>query len=130
MGRPFPLCLQVPEDSAMNLTCLQEAQQEYVKLLFSFLAKYSQQVINSIPSPSEKPIHSVSPGDYVLVRSLNPTGKDPRYGPAVQVLLTTGTAVKVKGQPQWIHATQLKVAPPAVHPSTAPGSGSATPKPD
>ncbi|CAJ1066460.1 protein NYNRIN-like [Xyrichtys novacula] len=114
----------------MNLTCLQEAQQENVKLLFSSVAKYSQQVINSIPSPSEKPIHNFSPGNYILVRSLNPTGKDPQYGPGVQVLLTTGTAVKVKGQPQWIHATRLKAAPPAVHPSAAPGSGSATPKPD
>lgn len=39
----------------------------------------------------------------MLVRSLKPTAEEPRHGPPTQVLLVTHTAVKVKGQPQWIH---------------------------
>uniref|UniRef100_A0A3Q1G2G6 Murine leukemia virus integrase C-terminal domain-containing protein n=1 Tax=Acanthochromis polyacanthus TaxID=80966 RepID=A0A3Q1G2G6_9TELE len=96
----------------MDLTQLQELQQNYVKQLFSFVSKYSQQVIDSLPLPTEKLMHNFLPGDYVLVRSLKPNTGEPRYGPPTQVLLVTHTAVKVKGQPQWIYASRIKASPP------------------
>ena len=111
MARPFPLGVQMNARPAEDLTQLQELQQNYVKHLFSFVSKYSQQVIESLPSPADTPTHTFQPGDYVLVRSLKPIEGEPRYGPPTQVLLVTRTAAKVKGQPQWIHATRIKAAP-------------------
>uniref|UniRef100_A0AAQ6ADG3 Murine leukemia virus integrase C-terminal domain-containing protein n=1 Tax=Amphiprion ocellaris TaxID=80972 RepID=A0AAQ6ADG3_AMPOC len=45
-------------------------------------------------------------------KNLKPIAGEPRYGPPTQVLLVTRTAVKVQGQPQWIHASRIKAAPP------------------
>ena len=74
----------------------------------------NQQVTDSLPTPGDQSIHSFKPGDYVLVRSLKTLAQQdqPRFGPPTQVLLVTRTAVKVKGQPQWIHASRLRQAPP------------------
>uniref|UniRef100_A0A3Q3FI14 Murine leukemia virus integrase C-terminal domain-containing protein n=1 Tax=Labrus bergylta TaxID=56723 RepID=A0A3Q3FI14_9LABR len=102
------------EKPAIDLTQLQEIQQTYVKHLFSFVSEYSRQVIESLPSPAETPIHAFQPGDQVLVRSLKPKEGEPRFGPPTQVLLVTRTAVKIKGQPQWIHASRVKAAPQTV----------------
>uniref|UniRef100_A0A8D3CG29 Murine leukemia virus integrase C-terminal domain-containing protein n=1 Tax=Scophthalmus maximus TaxID=52904 RepID=A0A8D3CG29_SCOMX len=95
----------------IDLTQLQELQQNYVQHLFTFLSEYSQQVIDALPSPGQNPLHSFQPGFYVLVRSLKPSQSEPRYGPPNPVLLVTRTAVKVKRQPQWIHASRIKAAP-------------------
>ena len=112
---------------AGDLTQLQDMQQEYVKHLFSFASKYSQQVIDSLPLPAEEPTHTFQPGDYVLIRSLKPKEGEPRYGPPTQILLVTRTAIKVKGQPQWIHATRVKIAPqPVVTPAPTAQSDAAT----
>lgn len=87
-------------------------QHTYVKHLFSFVSKYSQQVVDSLPSPADTATHTFQAGDFVLVRSLKAIEGELRYGPPTQVLLVTRTAIKVKGQPQWIHATRVKAAPP------------------
>uniref|UniRef100_A0A3Q3F8A5 Uncharacterized protein n=1 Tax=Labrus bergylta TaxID=56723 RepID=A0A3Q3F8A5_9LABR len=79
------------EKPAIDLTQLQEIQQTYVKHLFSFVSEYSRQVID-----------------------LKPKEGEPRFGPPTQVLLVTRTAVKIKGQPQWIHASRVKAAPQTV----------------
>lgn len=118
MGRPFPLGVLIKEQVPMDLTQLQEMQQNYVQHLFSFVSKYSKQVIDFLPSPSEESMHTFQPGDYVLVRSLKTTPGEPRYGPPTQVLLVTRTAVKVKGQPQWIHASRIKMAPSRIDENT------------
>ena len=122
MARPFPLGIQIKEAASLDLTQLQELQQNYVKQLFSFVSKYSQQVIDFLPLPAEKPMHNFLPGDYVLVRSLKPVVGEPRYGPPIQVLLVTRTAVKVKGQPQWIHASRIKAAPLSSASTTTPAA--------
>ena len=112
MGRPFNLGILMEENQPVDLTQLQDMQHEYVKQLFSFVSKYMQQVIDALPNPSEDPTHPFKPGDLVLIRSMKATPGEPRYGLPTQVLLTTRTAVKVKGIPQWIHASQVRTAPP------------------
>jgi len=114
MARPFPLGVLMDKTPANDLTLLQETQQNYVKQLWSFVSDNNQQVTDSLPAPGEQSIHSFKPGDYVLVRSLKTLAQQdqPRFGPPTQVLLATRTAVKVKGQPQWIHASRLRQAPP------------------
>lgn len=96
------------EKPAVDLTKLQKIQQDYVKNLYAFVSEYSNQVTEKMLSPAEEATHSFQPGDYVLVRSLGPG--EPRYGPPTQVLLVTRTAVKVKGQQQWIHASRIRAA--------------------
>lgn len=109
-GRPFPVAIKATEVPA-DLTNLQEAQQKYVHDLYDFVAKYLQQVSDASPVLSDRATHPFKPGDLVLVRSLKPTADAPIYGPPVEVLLVTRTAVKVKGTPAWIHASRIKAAP-------------------
>ncbi|XP_067301779.1 uncharacterized protein [Pseudorasbora parva] len=63
-------------------------------------------------SSSEKPTHPFVPGQQVLIKSLKPTKLgEPKYlGPAT-VIAVTRTGVLTDFQPQWIHASRLKVAP-------------------
>ncbi|KAF0023425.1 hypothetical protein F2P81_024055 [Scophthalmus maximus] len=106
--RAIPSRTTVKEKPAVDLTKLQKIQQDYVKNLYAFVSEYSNQVTEKMLSPAEEATHSFQPGDYVLVRSLGPG--EPRYGPPTQVLLVTRTAVKVKGQQQWIHASRIRAA--------------------
>ena len=111
MARPFPLGVLMDKTPANDLTLLHETQQNCVKHLWSFVSEINQQVTDSLPTPGDQSIHNFQPGDYVLVRSLKTLAQQdqPRFGPPTQVLKT---AVKVKGQPQWIHASRLRRAPP------------------
>uniref|UniRef100_A0A8C5CYF6 Murine leukemia virus integrase C-terminal domain-containing protein n=1 Tax=Gadus morhua TaxID=8049 RepID=A0A8C5CYF6_GADMO len=44
--------------------------------------------------------------------SLNPNFLLPRWQGPIQVLLTTRTAVKLQGKPEWIHASRSRPGPP------------------
>ncbi|XP_051977476.1 uncharacterized protein LOC127639463 [Xyrauchen texanus] len=61
---------------------------------------------------SEGPTHPFVPGQSVLIRCLKPTKLgEPNYlGPAT-VIAVTRTGVLTDLQPQWIHASRVKLAP-------------------
>uniref|UniRef100_A0A8C5B974 Murine leukemia virus integrase C-terminal domain-containing protein n=1 Tax=Gadus morhua TaxID=8049 RepID=A0A8C5B974_GADMO len=50
--------------------------------------------------------HSNPPYDMIMLKSLNPNVLLPRWQGPIQVLLTTRTAVKLQGKPEWIHASR------------------------
>ncbi|XP_044151333.1 kelch-like protein 23 [Bufo gargarizans] len=52
--------------------------------------------------------HTLQPGDLVVIKRHVRKGLDPRFDGPFQVLLTTHTAVKVEGKPNWIHASHCK----------------------
>uniref|UniRef100_A0A8I5NHL1 Murine leukemia virus integrase C-terminal domain-containing protein n=1 Tax=Papio anubis TaxID=9555 RepID=A0A8I5NHL1_PAPAN len=62
-------------------------------------------------SPPPTP-HPYQPGDWVLVKRHRQETLEPRWKGPLQVLLTTPTALKVKGIASWIHYTHVKPVDP------------------
>lgn len=80
---------------------------------FNFVASYLQQVADCSALLSDAPALKFIPGDKVWSRDLEISPYAPRFSPPVEVLLVTRTAVKVKGQPAWIHTSRIRAAPEA-----------------
>ncbi|XP_044152626.1 cardiac-enriched FHL2-interacting protein isoform X2 [Bufo gargarizans] len=55
--------------------------------------------------------HSLQPGDWVVVKRHVRKVLEPRFEGPHQVLLTTATAVKLEGKPNWVHASHCKKVP-------------------
>uniref|UniRef100_A0A8C5CR13 Murine leukemia virus integrase C-terminal domain-containing protein n=1 Tax=Gadus morhua TaxID=8049 RepID=A0A8C5CR13_GADMO len=62
--------------------------------------------------PRVNPRYHLKYGDMIMLKSLNPNVLLPRWQGPTQVLLTTRTAVKLQGKPEWIHASRCRPAPP------------------
>ena len=77
------------------------------------LRKYHLYVSDRLPEPSEEPIHPFKEGNFVLIKSLEKVSLSPRWKGLYQVLLTTRTALKVKGRVELIHATRCRLSPQA-----------------
>ncbi|XP_040260788.1 uncharacterized protein LOC120977088 [Bufo bufo] len=52
--------------------------------------------------------HNLQPRDWVVIKRHVRKGLVPRFDGPLQELLTTHTAVKVEGKPNWIHASHCK----------------------
>ncbi|KAG1933982.1 transmembrane protein 161B [Pimephales promelas] len=72
----------------------------------------SRQVKAAAPVPAETALHSIRPGDFVLIKDLRRKHwKAKRWQGPFQVLLTTHTAVKVGERALWIHGTHCRKVP-------------------
>ncbi|KAL7828166.1 hypothetical protein AOLI_G00313180 [Acnodon oligacanthus] len=80
---------------------------QYCVSLHDALSTVSKQVKAALPTPAEGFVHSIKPGDWVLVKDLRrKRWNQARWTGPHQVLLTTYTAVKTegKGNDEWAGA--------------------------
>ncbi|XP_053882488.1 uncharacterized protein LOC128836328 [Malaclemys terrapin pileata] len=66
---------------------------------------------DSQPLLLDTPVHSLQPGDSVLVRTWKDEPLQEKWKGPHTVLLVTHTAAKVKGHKNWIHHSRLKAMP-------------------
>ncbi|XP_069060795.1 SH3 domain-containing kinase-binding protein 1 isoform X3 [Pleurodeles waltl] len=96
---------------------------EYCKVLFPYEAQNEDEltiregdtvlVINKVEAttlpPIQGPGHALKAGDWVVVKKhVRKSCLEPRWKGPFQVILTTTTAVKCAGVPNWIHASHTK----------------------
>ena len=84
----------------------------YCISLSSALSDIRKQVIAALPRPAQTALHSLVPGDYILIKDFRRKHWNQRRwrGP-FQVLLITHTAVKVEERATWVHASHCKKVP-------------------
>ncbi|KAJ1135459.1 hypothetical protein NDU88_001898 [Pleurodeles waltl] len=106
MGRAMRLPV-VPANALVNIT--DDMVMDYCKDLADVIHSFSHQVeANTLP-PITDPGHSLQTGDWMLVKKhVKKLCLEPRWKGPYQVILTTTTAVKCAGVPNWIYASHTK----------------------
>lgn len=95
----------------------------YCSNLTKILAGIRQQVIAALPHPAKTQLHTLQPGDFVLVKNFRrQRWNHERWCGPFQILLTTQTVVKVAERATWIHASHCKKV---LSPPDPPASGPA-----
>ncbi len=85
---------------------------QYYQTLSSALSKVHRQVKDTLPVPTEHPLHDFKPGDYVVVRDLQRKHwRSQKWNGPFYVLLTTHMAVKVLERATWTHASYCRWVP-------------------
>ncbi|KAJ1107907.1 hypothetical protein NDU88_005293 [Pleurodeles waltl] len=106
MGRAMRLPA-VPANALVNIT--DDMVLDYCKGLADVVRSFSHQVgANTLP-PISDPGHTLQAGDWVVVKKhVRKSCLELRWKGPYQVILTTTTAVKCAGVPNWIHASHTK----------------------
>ncbi|KAJ1184845.1 hypothetical protein NDU88_001642 [Pleurodeles waltl] len=114
MGRAMRLPA-VPANALVNIT--DDMVLDYCKGLADVVRSFSQQVEATTLPPIHDPGHNLRAVDWVVVQKhVRKTCLEPPLKGPYQVILTTTTAVKCAGIPNWIHASHTKkVACPLDH---------------
>uniref|UniRef100_A0A452I4P0 Murine leukemia virus integrase C-terminal domain-containing protein n=1 Tax=Gopherus agassizii TaxID=38772 RepID=A0A452I4P0_9SAUR len=63
---------------------------------------------DSQPLPLDAPVHSLPPGDFVLVRTWKDEPFQEKWKGPYLILLVSHTVAKVEGHKSWIHYSRLK----------------------
>ncbi|KAJ1198507.1 hypothetical protein NDU88_002347 [Pleurodeles waltl] len=106
MGRAMRLPA-VPANALVNIT--DDMVLDYCKGLAHVVRSFSHQVEASTLPPISDPGHTLQTGDWVVVKKhVRKLCLEPRRKGPYQVILTTTTAVKCAGIPNWIHASHTK----------------------
>ncbi|KAJ1159610.1 hypothetical protein NDU88_000117 [Pleurodeles waltl] len=104
MGRPARLPA-VPENALVNIT--DDMVLDYCKGLADVVRSFSHQVEATTLPLINDPGHNLKAGDWVFI-NVRKSCLEPRWKGPYQVILTTTTAVKCVGIPNWIHASHTK----------------------
>ncbi|KAJ1166917.1 hypothetical protein NDU88_007313 [Pleurodeles waltl] len=106
MGRAMRLPA-VPANALLNIT--DDMVLDYCKGLADVVRSFSHQVEATTLPPIQGPGHTLKAGDWVVVKKhVRKSCLEPRWKGPFQVILTTTTAVKCTGVPNWIHASHTK----------------------
>ncbi|KAJ1116727.1 hypothetical protein NDU88_004933 [Pleurodeles waltl] len=106
MGRAMGLPA-VPANALVNIT--DDMVLEYCKGLADVVHSFSHQVEATTLPPISDPGHTLKAGDWVVVKKhVRKSCLEPHWKGPYQVILTTTTAVKSAGLPNWIHASHTK----------------------
>ncbi|KAJ1124950.1 hypothetical protein NDU88_003394 [Pleurodeles waltl] len=106
MGRAMRLPA-VPANALLNIT--DDMVLDYCKGLADVVRSFSHQVEATTLPPIQGPGHTLKAGDWVVVKKhVRKSCLEPRWKGPFQVILTTTTAVKCAGVPNWIHASHTK----------------------
>ncbi|KAJ1091214.1 hypothetical protein NDU88_004341 [Pleurodeles waltl] len=94
----------VPANALVNIT--DDMVLDYCKGLADVVCSFSQQVEATTLPPINDPGHTLKAGDWIAVKKhLRKSCLEPLWKGPYQVILTTTTAVKCAGLPNWIHAS-------------------------
>ncbi|KAJ1157648.1 hypothetical protein NDU88_010353 [Pleurodeles waltl] len=106
MGRAMRLPA-VPANALLNIT--DDVVLDYCKGLADVVRSFSHQVEATTLPPIQGPGHALKAGDWVVIKKhVRKSCLEPRWEGPFQVILTTTTAVKCVGVPNWIHASHTK----------------------
>ncbi|KAJ1154095.1 hypothetical protein NDU88_006851 [Pleurodeles waltl] len=105
----------IPTNALVNIT--DGMVLDYCKGLADVVRSFSQQVQGVTLPPIHDPGHNLRTGDWVVIKKhIRKTCLEQRWKGPYQVVLTTTTAVKCAGLPNWIHASHTKrVVSPQEH---------------
>uniref|UniRef100_A0A8C3FVC6 Murine leukemia virus integrase C-terminal domain-containing protein n=1 Tax=Chrysemys picta bellii TaxID=8478 RepID=A0A8C3FVC6_CHRPI len=84
---------------------------QYICSLSAVLCSLHRYTKDLQPLPLDAPIHSLQPGDSVLVRTWKDEPLQEKWKGPHTVLLVSHTAAKVEGHKNWIHHSCLKAVP-------------------
>ncbi|KAJ1181984.1 hypothetical protein NDU88_007183 [Pleurodeles waltl] len=106
MGRAMRLPA-VPANALANIT--DDMVLDYCKGLADVVRSFSHQVEATTLPPIQGPGHALKAGDWVVIKKhVRKSYLELRWKGPFQVILTTTTAVKCAGVPNWIHASHTK----------------------
>ncbi|KAJ1109278.1 hypothetical protein NDU88_006641 [Pleurodeles waltl] len=106
MGRAMRLPA-VPANALLNIT--DDMVLDYCKSLADVVRSFSHQVEATTLPPIQGPGHALKAGDWVVIKKhVRKSCLEPRWKGPFQVILTTTTAVKCAGVPNWIHTSHTK----------------------
>ncbi|CAM4595151.1 unnamed protein product [Lepidochelys kempii] len=84
---------------------------QYMCSLSAVLLSLPRYTKDSQPLPLDSPVHSLQPGDSVLVRTWKDEPLQEKWKGPYTVLLISHTVAKIEGHKNWIHHSRLKAVP-------------------
>ncbi|CAM5134059.1 unnamed protein product [Natator depressus] len=84
---------------------------QYMSSLSAVLLSLHRYTKDSRPLPLDTPVHSLQPGDSVLVRTWKDEPLQEKWKGPYTILLISHTAAKIEGHKNWIHHSRLKAVP-------------------
>ncbi|XP_069060098.1 neurofilament medium polypeptide-like [Pleurodeles waltl] len=97
------------EVKADKQSCTDRLSESPVSLIWKTFVTAPQRVEATTLPPIQGPGHALKAGDWVVIKKhVRKSCLEPRWKGPFQVILTTTTAVKCAGVPNWIHASHTK----------------------
>lgn len=105
-SRPLPILPKLQEELKAKIH--HHSLTKFVQALQLTQEAVRKQVQEALPESSTDPVHSFQPGDLVWIKKFTTQGLTPTWKGPHTVVLTTPTAVKVRGIPIWLRQSCVK----------------------